>query len=305
MTLRIVVTGESGQVATSLKVLGQASEDLEVFCVSRPEIDLSVPASLMAPIRALRPDVIVSAAAYTNVDKAESEPDIAAVINGEAPGELARVANSLNIPIIHLSTDYVFAGDKDGWYDETDPTGPISSYGKSKLTGERRVAEETANHVILRTSWVYSPYGSNFVKTMLRLAQTRDEVSVVADQRGCPTFAPEMACAIVAVARRLVTDNDPGLRGVFNLTGGGDTTWAGFASAIFERTRALGEKVVKVNPIGTVDYPTPARRPANSRLSTGKILNRYGYNPERWESSLDSCLNHIITAVRAANGDRL
>lgn len=293
--MRVVVTGTEGQVDTSVKALGEA-EGIEVIRIGLPDIDLSRPETLEPAIRAVRPDVIISSAAYTAVDKAESEPALAQKINGDAPGELARIAALLDVPILHLSTDYVFAGDKDGIYVESDEPAPVSVYGATKLSGERQIAAATPDHVILRTAWVYSPYGSNFVKTMLRLTETREELNVVADQRGCPTYAPEIARALLTVARRVVAESDPRLRGVFHLTGQGETTWAGFAEAIFAGSAARGGRAIKVNAIPTSAYPTPARRPANSRLDGAKLNDIYGLRLDPWRVSLDACLDELVAA---------
>jgi dTDP-4-dehydrorhamnose reductase len=295
--MRIVVTGKEGQVDTSVQAIGE-SLGLEIMRVGLPEIDLSKPETLSGPIKAARPDVIISSAAYTAVDKAESEAALAQAINGDGPGELAKIAAELDIPLLHLSTDYVFAGDKDGLYSEGDATGPVSVYGVTKLSGELQIAAATPNHVILRTAWVYSPYGNNFVKTMLRLSETRDELNVVADQRGCPTYAPEIARALLLIAQKLVGDPDPALRGIFHLTGQGETTWAGFAEAILEGSALRGGKAVKVNPIPTEAYPTPARRPANSRLSGEKLAEGYNLRLDPWRVSLDDCLTRL-TGVAA------
>lgn len=301
--MRILVTGKEGQVDTSLQVLGEQL-GLEIIRIGLPEIDLSQPETLEGPVREARPDVIISSAAYTAVDKAETEADLAQKINGDAPGELARLAKELNIPILHLSTDYVFAGDKDGVYDENDVPAPVSVYGKTKLSGEQQIAAQTDNHVILRTAWVYSPYGNNFVKTMLRLGETRDQLNVVADQHGCPTYAPEIARALLAIAQQVANDIDPTLRGTFHLTGQGETTWAEFAEAIFEGSASRGGKSVKVNPISTSDYPTPAKRPANSRLSGAKLDQTYGLLLDQWRISLDSCLDRLITQQNSTEGQR-
>ncbi len=287
--MRILVTGTQGQVVTALK-----TADPGIVTLGRPEIDLADPSSLRAPILALRPDAIVSAAAYTAVDKAESEPDIARVVNGEAPAELARIAGDLGIPILHLSTDYVFPGDKPEPYNEDDATGPVSVYGVTKLAGEQGIRAGTANHVILRTAWVYSPYGANFVKTMLRLAETRDEVGVVDDQYGCPTYAPDIAGAVLAIACRLVADPSLALRGTFHLTAPDETNWAGFAETVFAGLAARGGKKVIVNPIPTRSYPTPARRPANSRLSGAKLKAVYGMELPSWRTSLAACLDILL-----------
>jgi len=292
--MRVLVTGKEGQVDTSLQQLGDATPGVEVIRLGLPEIDLSRPETLEGPVREARPDVIISSAAYTAVDKAESERELAEAINADGPGELARLAAALDIPLLHLSTDYVFPGDKDGAYVETDTPGPVSVYGLTKLSGEMAIEKATDNHVILRTAWVYSPYGNNFVKTMLRLAETRDEINVVADQHGCPTYAPEIARALLAVAHRVVTDRDPGLRGVFHLTGQGETTWADFASAIFAGAAVRGRKAVTVNPIPTSAYPTPAKRPANSRLDGGMLAKVYNLRLDPWRTSLDACLDVLI-----------
>ncbi len=292
--MRVLVTGKEGQVDTSLQKLGDTIPGVEVIRIGLPEIDLSRPDTLEAPIREIRPDVIISSAAYTAVDKAESERELAEVINADGPGELARLAAELNIPLLHLSTDYVFAGDKDSPYTETDMPNPASVYGLTKLSGEIAIAKATQNHVIFRTAWVYSPFGNNFVKTMLRLGETRDEINVVADQAGCPTYAPEIARALLVVAQRLVADPDPALRGIFHLTGHGETTWACFAETIFSEAVKLGRKPVQVIPISTSAYPTAAKRPANSRLNGEKLFSTFGMRLAPWQDSLDDCLHKLI-----------
>ncbi len=292
--MRILVTGKEGQVDTSLQQLGDATPGVEVVRIGLPEADLSRPETLELPVREARPDVIISSAAYTAVDKAESELGLAEAINADGPGELARLAAALDIPLLHLSTDYVFAGDKAGAYVETDTPGPAGAYGLTKLSGEMAIEKATDNHVILRTAWVYSPFGNNFVKTMLRLGETRDEINVVADQHGCPTYAPEIARALLAIAQRVVADRDPAVRGIFHLTGQGETTWAGFAEAIFAGAVARGRAPVRVNEIPTSAYPTPAKRPANSRLSGQKLLDFYGLKLDPWQTSLNRCLDQLI-----------
>ncbi|WP_279480748.1 dTDP-4-dehydrorhamnose reductase [Aureimonas sp. SK2] len=291
--MRIAVTGKQGQVVSSLLERGPAA-GVEIVALGRPELDLADPASIRAALTAARPDAIVSAAAYTAVDKAESEADLAFAVNAEGPGALAAVAAELGVPVVHLSTDYVFAGDKDAPYREDDPTGPVSVYGRSKLEGELRVARAQPNHAILRTAWVYSPFGANFLKTMLRLAETRDAVNVVADQWGTPTSALDIADAAIVVARRLVADPDPALRGTFHLTGSGEATWADFAEAIFAERELRTGKAVTVGRIGTADYPTPARRPANSRLSGEKLAGTYGIVLPDWRQSTRAVLDRLL-----------
>ncbi|MBD9443988.1 dTDP-4-dehydrorhamnose reductase [Rhizobium sp. RHZ01] len=291
--MRIAVTGKQGQVVSALLERGPVA-GVEIVAVGRPELDLVDRASIRAVLSQIKPDVIVSAAAYTAVDKAESEEALAFVVNAEGPTAIAEVANELGVPIVHLSTDYVFSGDKPGLYVETDATGPVSVYGRSKLAGEEGVATANPNHVILRTAWVYSPFGANFVKTMLRLAETRDALNVVADQRGTPTSALDIADAVIALAKRLCADSDQKLRGVFHLTGSGEATWADFAEAIFAWLQVKRGKVVSVRRITTADYPTPAARPANSRLSNDKLKQAYGIVLPDWRVSARVVLDRLL-----------
>ncbi|NMN73816.1 dTDP-4-dehydrorhamnose reductase [Rhizobium sp. 57MFTsu3.2] len=291
--MRIAVTGKQGQVVSALLERGSVA-GVEIVAVGRPELDLVDRASIRAVFSQIKPDVIVSAAAYTAVDKAESEEELAFVVNAEGPAAIAEVAKGLGIPIMHLSTDYVFSGDKQSLYVETDATGPVSAYGRSKLAGEQGVAAANPNHVILRTAWVYSPFGANFVKTMLRLAETRDALNVVADQRGSPTSALDIADAVIAIAKRLSADNDENLRGIFHLTGSGEATWADFAEAIFAGLKTKTGKVVSVGRITTADYPTPAKRPANSRLSNDKLKQTYGIVLPDWKESTKVVLDRLL-----------
>jgi dTDP-4-dehydrorhamnose reductase len=246
---------------------------------------------------AAQPDIIISAAAYTAVDKAESEPDLAHTVNGLAVGELGRIAKSLDIPILHLSTDYVFSGDKQSPYTEDDVTGPLSVYGKTKLEGEKALIDATANHVILRTAWVYSPFGANFVKTMLRLAETHNNLNVVGDQFGCPTSALAIANALLHIAHRVKSDPDQKLRGIYHLTAQGQASWAEFAAQIFAGLYQRTGKTVVVTPIPSENYPTPAKRPKNSRLSGEKLSQYYDYELPSWQKSLDACLDILIKPI--------
>jgi len=291
--MRIAVTGKQGQVVSALLERGPVS-GVEIVAVGRPELDLGDRASIRAVLSQIKPDVIVSAAAYTAVDKAESEEELAFVVNAEGPTAIAEVAKELGVPIVHLSTDYVFSGDKQGLYVETDATGPVSAYGRSKLAGEEGVAAANPNHVILRTSWVYSPFGANFLKTMLRLAETRDALNVVADQHGTPTSALDIADAVIAIAKRLCADPDPKLRGIFHMTGSGEGTWADFAEAIFAGLQAKSGREVSVGRITTMDYPTPAKRPANSRLSNDKLKQVYEIVLPDWRQSTRVVLDRLL-----------
>lgn len=290
--MKIAVTGKTGQVATALINLEQP--DLQVLALGRPEMDLMQPATVRAALEAASPDVVISSAAYTAVDKAESDAETAFAVNRDGARAVAEAAAGLGIPVIHLSTDYVFDGLKTSPYTEADPTGPTSVYGQSKLEGELAVAAATPNHAILRTAWVYSPFGNNFVKTMLRLAESRDTIRVVADQHGCPTSAIDIATAIVAIARRLISDGSQDLRGIFHLAGTGETTWAAFADKIFAASGTFDGKHIKVESISTADYPTPAKRPANSRLNCNKLEQRYGIRLPNWEESTIHVVETIL-----------
>lgn len=293
--MRLLVTGRDGQVAQALLAL--SGSDVDVVALGRPTLDLTDRASIERAIAQHRPDVVVNAAAYTAVDKAESDEAAAFAVNAEGAGHVAAAAAAAGLPVVHISTDYVFAGDKPGPYVESDSTGPQGAYGRSKLEGERLVAEANPNHAILRTAWVYGPYGANFLKTMLRLSQTRDLLRVVADQRGTPTYAPDIAEGIVAVSRALVSaPGDASKRGVFHMVSEGETTWAGFAEAIFSRLAETGGKHVTVEPITTADYPTPAKRPANSRLDTTRFRQSFGHSLPEWTEGVSRCM-----AALAAN----
>ena len=291
--MKILVTGANGQVDTSIRNCPTAKNH-EIITIGRPEIDLSEYDKLKSAIKEANPDIIISSAAYTAVDKAETESDIAYVINALAPKAIGEIATELNIPVIHISTDYVFSGDKSTSYKEEDATGPIGVYGKTKLEGEKFLAAATSNHVILRTAWVYSPYGNNFVKTMLRLGETRDELNVVADQQGCPTYAPEIAQACITIAERITKDKSKELRGIFNLTGQGKASWAQFAKTIFAEAEKFGCKKIKVNEITTDQYPTPAKRPKNSLLSSQKLLDIHGIELDNWEKSTKKCVEILL-----------
>jgi dTDP-4-dehydrorhamnose reductase len=282
--MRIAVTGSKGQVATSL--IERVALEVEVVALGRPAFDLTDRAAVLAGLEAARPDVIVNAAAYTAVDKAEAEETLAFRVNGEGAGHVAEAAQRLGVPLLHLSTDYVFDGALDRPYREDDPTGPTGAYGRSKLAGEKAVAAACENSVILRTAWVYSPFGVNFVRTMLRLNETRDEVGVVADQRGNPTSALDIADALIAIAARMKDDSSPRLRGIFHMTGSGEGTWADFAQAVFGEAEARGRRLTRVKRIATADYPTPARRPANSRLDNEKLARVYGLSLPDWRGSV-------------------
>lgn len=291
--MRILVTGRKGQVARSLLERGPVAGH-QVIALGRPDLDLAGSAdAIAAAIEGERPEVIVSAAAYTAVDRAESEPELAFAINATGAGAVARAANRLGVPLVHLSTDYVFDGSKPSPYVEGDATGPTGVYGASKLAGEQAVLAAKPDSAILRTAWVYSPFGGNFVKTMLRLAADREEVSVVADQIGNPTSALDIADGVLAVAANLAGSDDPSLRGVFHMTAEGEASWANFAEAIFAASAETGGPSARVRPIATADYPTPARRPSNSRLDCSRIAAIHGVRLPPWRKSVRKVVRQL------------
>ncbi|SNB51644.1 dTDP-4-dehydrorhamnose reductase [Rhodoblastus acidophilus] len=294
MSLRLVVTGREGQVTRALQAL--AGPDLDVIALGRETFDLAAEGDATAIFAAAKPDVIVNAGAYTAVDKAESERDLAFAINGRGAGRVAQAAAALNIPVIQISTDYVFDGAGETPWLESAPTGPVGVYGASKLAGEAAVRAATPNHAILRTCWVYAPWGANFVKTMLRLAETRQELRVVADQNGAPTSALDIAEGVVAVARNLAARPDANLRGVFHLAAQGVTNWADFAREIFAQSLARGGPSASVVSIPSRDYPTPAARPLNSRLSTDKLAQAHGVRLPDWRDSLTRVMDQLVGA---------
>lgn len=296
--MRIVVTGgPDGQILLSLMERGAAARH-EIVALGRPELDLAGDGdAIMRTVAATRPDAIVSAAAYTAVDKAETERDLAFAINGTGAGAVAQAAQKLGVPIVHISTDYVFAGSKPKAYTEDDPTGPVSVYGASKLAGEEAVLAASPNAAVLRTAWVYSPFNANFVKTMLRLAADREEVGVVGDQHGNPTSALDIADALLAIVGNLVASDGAGLRGVFHMTGQGEASWAEFAERIFATSAAAGGPSARVRAITTADYPTPAARPANSRLDSSKLARVHGVRLPEWRGSTDEVVRRLVAEM--------
>ncbi|MFT3729149.1 MAG: dTDP-4-dehydrorhamnose reductase [Terricaulis sp.] len=288
---RLLIIGGSGQLGLELR-RAALPDGWRCDAPSRDALDLGSLAHIEAAVRALRPNVIVNAAAYTAVDKAESEPEAAFALNRDAPTALAQIAALMGVPLVHVSTDYVFDGTSARAYAESDATAPLGVYGASKLAGEDTVLGAQAHAAVVRTSWVFSAHRSNFVKTMLRLSETLDEVGVVADQRGRPTSAADLARACVALADRLRA-GDADARGVFHFANAGETTWADFAGAIFEGARRRGHKGAAVKRITTAEYPTPAKRPANSRLDTAKI-EALGITPRPWRAALSDVLDELL-----------
>lgn len=290
----MVVTGRNGQIVRSLMERARGSE-FEIVPLGRPELDLTASEeTIISAIEAARPDIVISAAAYTAVDKAESEPELAFAINEAGARAVARAAHKLGVPLVHLSTDYVFDGTKASPYVEDDAPNPTGVYGSSKLAGEQAVLAEHDNCAVLRTAWVYSPFGSNFVRTMLRLGGDRDEIGVVADQRGNPTNALDIAEGILSVATNLVARTDPGQRGIFHLAAREEASWADFAEAIFAASAEVGGPSASVRRITAADYPTPARRPANSRLDCAKIERIHGVRLPSWRQSLPPVVSRLV-----------
>lgn len=295
--MKLLVTGANGQVgwelARSLMPLG------EVVALDRSRCDLARPEILAALVKEIAPDVIVNAAAYTAVDKAESEEALATTINGAAPGALARAAKAAGALLVHYSTDYVFDGSKAGPYSEDDPVAPINAYGRSKLAGETAIRESGCEHLILRTTWVFAARGGNFVRTMLRLGAERELLRVVADQHGAPTWARNIADATALIVARAQQERgeERFASGIFNLTSSGETSWHGFAEAIFVATRTrlpqIALKVASVEAIPASAYPTPAARPANSRLCGDRLAVRFGVVMPTWQDALYRCLDEI------------
>ncbi len=293
--MRLVVTGVHGQVVRAL--VERAPAGVTVVALGRPDLDLADAPAIAPALAAVGADVVINAAAYTAVDKAETERDAAFAINATGAGAVAAAAHGLGVPLIHVSTDYVFDGAKPAPYVETDPTGPTGVYGASKLAGEAAVMAAHPGAVIARTAWVYSPFGANFVKTMLRLAATREELGVVADQFGNPTSALDIADGLLQIAANLLArPAEPALTGLFHMTGSGEASWAGFAEAVFAASAAHGGPVARVNPIATTQYPTPARRPANSRLDCTRLATVHGVRLPDWRGSVEQIVARLLAA---------
>ena len=288
--MKLLVLGAGGQVGRELcRREWPAGDRLAAF--DRADVDITREESIAAAMRRERPDLVINAAAYTAVDRAESEPDAAWAVNAAGPGHLAAGCKTAGIPLMHISTDYVFDGSKTGPYQEEDPVNPLGVYGRSKEAGDRAIRDALAEHVILRTAWVYSAHGHNFVKTMLRLAGERPVLRVVADQTGSPTSAADIAEAIASVVRRIAA----GQRrwGTYHFTGAGAVTWHGFAEAIFALAAPWRGPPPRVEPITTADYPTPARRPANSLLDCRSIGEAFGIVPRPWRDALAEVVREL------------
>ncbi len=293
--MKILVTGRHGQIARCLAEKAAARPDIELVATDRAQLDLCDPASVTLAIEQIRPAIVVSAAAYTAVDQAEDEPDRANAVNAVGAGALAAAAAAVEAAIIHLSTDYVFSGDRDGPYTESDQPDPQTVYGRSKLAGERAVALANPRHVILRTAWVYSPYGRNFVRTMLDLARQRATIRVVADQWGNPTSGLDIADAILRIADGIRDGKTDGRYGVFHLAGKGSTNWSGLARQVFDESRRLGGPAAEIEEIASRDYPARAQRPRSTRLSCDRLEHSFGFRAPQWQMSCRVVVARLLT----------
>ena len=292
--MNILVVGRSGQLAKSLGEAAAHFPDLKLAFAGRPDTNVETPGSAAAAIAGMRPDLVVNSAAYTAVDQAEDDRERAFRVNAAAAGEMAEAAKAIGATLIHLSTDYVFDGASTNPYSEDAPASPINIYGQSKLAGEQAVREAGGNHLIIRTSWLYSPFGGNFVKTMMTLADERDEVGVVDDQRGCPTSALDLAEALLRIALRV-----HGRSGLYHLAGTGETSWCGFARQIMEERNRLGLKAATVRPLASSEWPTKARRPRNSVLDSAALERDFGFRLPDWHDSLRATVERLARS-RAA-----
>lgn len=284
--LKVALTGANGQLGYQLAK--KLANKVTLLALDRAALDIANNTQVEQTLLAFAPDVIINAAAYTAVDKAEQEPELAKAINETGPENLAKVATKLDAVLIHVSTDYVFDGKSDKPYVETDATNPQSVYGQTKLNGEQAVVKYCAKHLILRTAWVFAEHGNNFVKTMLRLAQSRPELGVVADQMGGPTYAGDIAEAIISILSQLSTENERRY-GVYHYSGAPYVSWHQFACSIFQQAvqQQFIAQAPKVNAITTAQYPTPAKRPAFSMLNCRKIEQRFSVMPSNWQAALN------------------
>jgi dTDP-4-dehydrorhamnose reductase len=288
--MRLLLLGGSGQVGTEFQAL-PLPRGIEVVAPDEAALDLTDRDALDNVVAEGSWSAVINAAAYTDVDRAESDEAKALAVNGDAPARLSDATGRFGIPLVHISTDYVFDGCKGTPYVESDAPSPLNAYGRSKLAGEQGVAAGNPRHLILRTSWVYSPYRRNFVRTILRLASERDRLTIVADQRGCPTAAQDVANACLSLALRCASSPDSSPYGLYHFAGGGEATWHEFAKAIVELARLPDP--IEVVPIGTDDYPTPAKRPLDSRLDCGALDRDFRIKPRPWREALKDTLDRL------------
>lgn len=293
----VLVFGGEGQIGRALTEAA-APDDWRVVALGHVDSDITDPGAVEQAIASHRPTFVINAAAYTAVDKSEDERDICFRVNRDGSGVIARASAAAKVPLLHLSSDYVFDGTKPGPWNEDDVPQPLGVYGASKAAGEDLVRENHPQHVIVRTSWVFGVHGGNFVKTMLHLAETRDELRIVADQHGKPTYAGDIARALLGIAVRIRTKPPQRPFGTFHFAGKRATTWFGFAESIFDEAARRGARMPQVTPIGTAQYPTAARRPANSVLDCSRIESVYGIVPRPWAEGLTATLDGLLGAPR-------
>lgn len=296
--MRILLTGANGQVGWELSNRG-GQQGLEILALDHSDLDITDPVSVNREVNRSGVSLVVNAAGYTAVDQAESEPELAFAANRDGPAYLASACGKAGIPLVHISTDYVFDGSKEGAYLVTDPVSPLSVYGKSKAAGEVEVRKHLREHFILRTGWLYGVHGHNFVKTMLRLGREREVVQVVTDQYGCPTYAADLAETILRIATQFLEGGQVHW-GTYHYCGKGVTTWHAFAEEIFRLASDYASlKVKRVEPISTSEYPTPARRPSNSVLDCSLIEKTFHIRPKPWRESLAQMLNILFSIEKS------
>lgn len=292
----ILVFGSGGQLGQELEAVAR-SRAIPLRGLTRAQVDIADRSQVENALTEVRPSIVINAGAYTKVDRAETETDEAFRANAVGPEVLAWACAAAGVPLIHVSTDYVFDGSKSGVYRESDPIAPLGVYGRSKAAGEEAIRSSLAQHVIVRTSWVYGVYGANFLKTMLRLARERDELRIVADQRGCPTSTTDLALALLAAARHLVEGRAD--YGTYHFAGSGATTWHGFAQRIVAAQQPFTGRSPAVTPIRTEDYPTPAARPPNSELDSHRFGQTFGYTAQPWTRAADQAVAQLMEPLRA------
>lgn len=291
--MKLLITGREGQLARSLAEVMTGHSALQTAFAGRPELDLEQPGSFDEAVNRYRPDVVINTAACTAVDQAEAEPDRAMRINGDAAGEGAAAASTIGARFIQISTDYVFDGRSSAVLREDAQVGPLSVYGRTKLAGEEQVRRAAADHVIIRTSWVVSPFGRNFVRTMMKAAQERPVLTVVDDQCGCPTSALDLARGLLALVEGWSGGGRAGLGETFHLAGTGATSWCGLAAFVMDRCRELGLPVAEVRPIRTADWPTPAARPMSTVLDSSKFAREVGFTMRPWQTSVAEVVQRL------------
>jgi dTDP-4-dehydrorhamnose reductase len=296
--MRILLTGANGQVGWELSNRS-GQQGFKILALDRSDLDITDLVSVKREVGRSGVSLVVNAAGYTAVDQAESEPELAFAVNRDGPAYLASACAKVGVPLIHISTDYVFDGQKQGSYGVTDPVSPLGVYGKSKAAGEGAVREHLPEHVILRTSWVYGVRGHNFVKTMLRLGREREVVRVIADQYGCPTYAADLAETILRVAAQVLEGRQVHW-GTYHYCGQGETSWHGFAEAIFNLAKKyIPLKVKQTEAVTTAEYPTAAKRPANSVLDCSLFNSHFGIAPKPWTESLATMLDQVLSGEKA------